>query len=440
MKAKSALTVAMAAGIASTAAASNTPTTLGPTAASVQKVAHIYYNLASGERVVTLLGDGQTAPADTGASSSLWSALVQNACANSGYTTSYFFGVDNPGTTSLSTDITNVDYGDIALDTVVDCVHINWVVAHADTDTDSDMIGDGVVGLGAQWTIWDADNGRQVNASTRLPLISFIFTDLPGNLAPPGSLSGYTADIDLVAFGTATDLSFEIGDSDGDLQGAAFGNNNVDTNSDGIGDGVSVANADRDFDSILDSDLDGDGLFDWSWSVRFFQPGTQDFDSDGTPDGTPAPTTADTIGISFGYPTGSESDNGDGTWTYNIDTTVADAGTGEEDRFAIYGAPNGSGAILYAGGFWFGGFKCTGGLIANGGAGYTPPSMFEFQLLGPGGYVCCCVDMNGDGMLNFFDVSQFIQEFIAGGDYNGDGSTDFFDVSVFIQDFNAGCP
>jgi hypothetical protein len=49
-------------------------------------------------------------------------------------------------------------------------------------------------------------------------------------------------------------------------------------------------------------------------------------------------------------------------------------------------------------------------------------------------------DLNGDGVLNFFDVSAFIQEYNNGGDYNGDGSTNFFDVSQFIQDYNAGCP
>ncbi len=439
MKAKSALTVAMAAGIASTAAASNTPTTLGPTQANIQRVAHIYYNLASGERVVTLL-DGQTTGADTGASTPIWSTLVQNACANSGYTTSYFFGVDNPGTTSLSTNVTNLDYGDIALDTVVDCVQVNWVVAHPDTDTDLDSVGDGVEELAGQWIVWDADNGRAINQSTRTPLVDFLFFNLPGNIAAPGLLSGYTADVDLVAFGTATDLSFEIGDSDGDCQTAAFCNNDIDTNSDGIGDGVSIANADRDFDSLLDSDLDGDGLFDWSWTVRFYQPGIgNDFDSD-LDTGTAAPTTADTIGISFGYPTGSEMDNGDGTWTYNIDTTVADAGTGEEDRFAIYNAPDINGNITYNGGYWFGGFACTGGLIDNGGAGYTPPSMFQFVLYGPGGANPCPADLNGDGMLNFFDVSTFISQFTGGADYNGDGATNFFDVSAFIADFSAGCP
>jgi hypothetical protein len=439
MKVKSALTVAMAAGIASTAAASNTPTTLSADRGNVQNAGHIYYNAATGERVVTLLGDGQTAPADTGNPDSgpIWAALVENQCADFGYTTSYFFGVDDAtGGTSLATDVTFLDHGDIATDTVVDCIQLNWVVAHPDVDADSDGIGDGVEDLGANWIIWDAHNGRAADNSTRLPLLDVTLLDLPGNTFGAGSLTGYTLDLDLVAFGTATDLSFEIGDSDGDLQGAAFGNTDVDTNSDGIGDGVSVANADRNFDGLPDADLDGDGLFDFAWSVKFLQPGFIDHNGDGNI-GAAAPSASDTIGVGFASPAGTAVDNGDGTWTWELDLMDAAPGTGIEDRFALYN-PDGT----YNGGYFFGGLACTGGLISAGGAGYNPAAHFQFVLYGPGGTSVnpCPADFTGDGVLNFFDVSAFIQEYNNGGDYNGDGSTNFFDVSQFIQDYNAGCP
>jgi len=419
------------------AGAEETPTTLEASAGPVQRVAHIYYNLASGERVVTLLGDDQTAGADTGSSSPVWSALVQNPCADAGYTTEYFFGVDNPGSTSLSTNITLLDYGDVALDTVVDCVHVNWVVAHPDTDDDGDGVGDGVEELAAQWIVWDADNGRAVNQCNRMPLVDFLFFNLPGNIAASGILSEYTVDVDLVG-GFSSDLSFEIGDSDGDCQTAAFCNSSVFDSATGTF--LPIALCDNDFDSMLDSDLDGDGLFDWSWTVRFYQPGIgNDFDSD-LDTGTVAPSTADTIGVSFGFPEGDAIDNGDGTWDWAIDTMVAAAGTGEEDRFVVYNAPDINGGIYYNGGYWFGGFVCEGGLIADGGLGYTPPAMFEFVLYGPGGGVKCPSDLNCDGVLNFFDVSVFLVDFQNGEDYNGDGMTDFFDVSAFLQDFNAGCP
>lgn len=48
----------------------------------------------------------------------------------------------------------------------------------------------------------------------------------------------------------------------------------------------------------------------------------------------------------------------------------------------------------------------------------------------------CDADINADGVVNFFDVSDFTN---TGIDYNGDGSFNFFDVSAFISDFNSGC-
>jgi hypothetical protein len=438
------LAVLAFAGTAATLAHAQDPVTIDPAIRPVNPGGHIYYNAASGERIVTLLGDGQTAPADTGASEPIWAGIVGDQCADFGYPTGFFFGVDDPtGGTALSTGVRLIDNGDIALDTVVDCIEINWTVAHPDQDLDSDGMVDGVEELAGNWLVWDLDNARAINNSTRLPLVEILLFNLPGNTPEnqsAGALTGWTADLDLVAFGSATDLSFEIGDSDGDCQTAAFCNNDVDTNSDGIGDGLSIANADRDFDGLPDSDLDGDGLFDWSWSVNFFQPGAgNDFDND-SDTGTLPGSNSDTIGISFGAPEGTAIDNGDGTWTWDIDEMTAAAGTGSEDRFALY-EPDGFGSFIYNGGYWFGGFACTGGLISTGGTGYTPYSGFQFVLYGPTIIdVCNPADLNGDGELNFFDVSLFLTDFSAGGDYNGDGSTNFFDVSAFLTDFNAGCP
>ncbi len=55
----------------------------------------------------------------------------------------------------------------------------------------------------------------------------------------------------------------------------------------------------------------------------------------------------------------------------------------------------------------------------------------------------CVADLNGDGSLDFFDVSAFLSAFTAGdaaADLNGDGRFDFFDVSAFLNAFSAGCP
>ena len=54
----------------------------------------------------------------------------------------------------------------------------------------------------------------------------------------------------------------------------------------------------------------------------------------------------------------------------------------------------------------------------------------------------CTADLNGDGVLNFFDVSEFLQAYTAQNsiaDMNADGMYDFFDVSIFITAYSNGC-
>jgi hypothetical protein len=381
----------------------------------VVEAAHIYYNIATGERVVTTLHDGPASGQANGTGGAIWSSRVSNQCADAGYTSEYFYALSTSCTHSSvcfgSQEI--LDIGDVATDSVVDMVHINWVSEHVDVDLNSDGIGDGVVGLAAEWTWWDADNGRAVDISTRQALVSFRFVDLPGNILGQGNFSRYSVDVDLEG-SFSSSLTFEIGDSDGDAQGAAFHHPNI-------------ANEDNNNDGIPDGDLDGDGLFDWAWSVEFSQPGTIDTDGDGVPDGDFGD--AANIGVSFGAPEGVAVDNGDGEWVWEIDTSIIDAGTGVEDAFAIYF--NG----IHAGFFWFGGLNCD----PDQPNGYTPAAMFEHQLFGPSGGVCVA-DLNSDGVLNFFDVSLFIVDYLGGGDYNGDGGTNFFDVSEFLADFGNGCP
>ena len=55
----------------------------------------------------------------------------------------------------------------------------------------------------------------------------------------------------------------------------------------------------------------------------------------------------------------------------------------------------------------------------------------------------CSADLNGDGELNFFDVSQFLALYGAGdlsADFDGNGELDFFDISAFLGLFSQGCP
>jgi len=444
------LRLLIAVGASTGVAQASEPYQLTPVQGRVLDGGHIYYNALTGERVVTVYStDGQTAPADTGNSVPVWQAQSGPNCPGQGGT-GFFFGVDDPtGGTSLSSNIIAVDYGDIQKDTVVDCIQVNWVAAHPDQWANGSNSDDGVVGveeLAGQWMVWDAEDGHAADVSTRLPVMSFTFFNLPGNTPDnhaAGAFTGWTADVDLVDFAGdgSADLSFELGDSDGDCQGAGFCNNDVDTNGDGIGDGVSISNADRNFDGLPDSDLDGDGLFDWGWSVRFFQPGTgNDFDSDSDTGVLPG-SDSDTIGIGLALPEGTLIDNGDGTWGWDIDTSAVGAGLGAEDRFAIYSPNDVTGGMDYVVGVNFGGFSCTG----SAAGGYVPAGIFQVTIYGPG-ESSCDGDLNGDGQVNFFDVSDFILCYSSGGidcdfdpDLNDDGKVDFFDISYLIQAFNEGC-
>lgn len=56
--------------------------------------------------------------------------------------------------------------------------------------------------------------------------------------------------------------------------------------------------------------------------------------------------------------------------------------------------------------------------------------------------VPCRVDLNADGVLNFFDISAFLVAFSSGDlivDFNLDGVLNFFDISLFLSEFSAQC-
>jgi len=55
----------------------------------------------------------------------------------------------------------------------------------------------------------------------------------------------------------------------------------------------------------------------------------------------------------------------------------------------------------------------------------------------------CHADFSGDGVLDFFDISEFLNLYSVGDpstDFNQDGQWDFFDISAFLTLFSAGCP
>jgi hypothetical protein len=55
----------------------------------------------------------------------------------------------------------------------------------------------------------------------------------------------------------------------------------------------------------------------------------------------------------------------------------------------------------------------------------------------------CRADVNGDGQLNFLDISQFLQGYGAqsqSSDWNADGLFNFLDISGFLNSYSIGCP
>lgn len=55
----------------------------------------------------------------------------------------------------------------------------------------------------------------------------------------------------------------------------------------------------------------------------------------------------------------------------------------------------------------------------------------------------CDADRNADGLVDFFDVQDFLNDYSAmnaSADMNGDGQYDFFDVQIYLNLFSAGCP
>ena len=80
------------------------------------------------------------------------------------------------------------------------------------------------------------------------------------------------------------------------------------------------------------------------------------------------------------------------------------------------------------------------------------PKLTEIGRIAPAGAVQglawveeqgCRADLDGDGVLTFFDFLEFQNLFAMGdlrADFTGDGALDFFDFLAFQNEFAAGCP
>lgn len=429
MKAKNALSLLLAAGMVAPAAA-HTPTMSpkGFAAGAVVK-GHIYVNMATGEKIATVMGETPVA-GQRGLPPEVWVSDNGTPCAavnSTGvYEVHYVGRHDDPADTDPDTAFQAIylSWGDVPADTVVDTIQVATYADHADVDADSDGLADGVEGLACFWNILEGDNGFN-SCNTRIGLISIGLIDIPGNL-DSSQIQGYIYTLDL-AGDFDEDISFEIGDTDNDPQGAAVFN--------------------PEFGSSLDADLDFDGLVDFAYTIQYIQPGVLEDDM-GNPIGDP--TNRAITYSSLDAPRMELNPNPPTTFT------ILPISAGSEDAFDVIADPNLDDSLYHVGTFWYGGFTCddNGNGVFEGDVAqdYNPWSSFFFAMYAgdaPGNP--CPADLfpigAPDGVLNFFDLSTFISYF---NDQNPladffpvgapDGLFNFFDLSTFISDFNAGCP
>ncbi|MBO6514492.1 MAG: hypothetical protein JJ974_11055, partial [Phycisphaerales bacterium] len=154
----SGLVLASASGLS--VAAGDVPVELEPAMGNLKHVAHIYYNIGTGEMITTLITDRDTQrPVEGDISKEIWIQTTSAMCSEYGDgSLTYFYMMDDPSNPDRLHEAI-LDWGGIAPDTVVDCVQVNWITNHQDVDSDSDGHADGVRGLAATWTYWDAVNG-----------------------------------------------------------------------------------------------------------------------------------------------------------------------------------------------------------------------------------------------------------------------------------------
>lgn len=141
-----------------------------------------------------------------------------------------------------------------------------------------------------------------------------------------------------------------------------------------------------------------------------------------------------------------------GDWRYDRGVAAVDSGAayiyerdlGGPGNWGVGYRLSPEGIDAFVGGDYFGrsvgvdNGRVIGGAHGTNELGSFTGSAYVFEV-----EAVCVPDLNGDGELNFFDVSLFLTLFAAMDptvDFNHDGQFNFFDVSLFLQAYLAGCP
>ncbi len=285
MKAKSALTLALAAGVCSTATAETTVPAIGvQQAKSAGLVGHYYIKVSTGEVVFTpakeylankatqslraigddINGDGKP---------DVWLNTNGDPCplGTTASPNTNIAATDNE-TTQGDTHLYKAQGTGGTTDLLVECLTFSHWTDIVDSDPDGNGVSDGDTrGHGFALSFWDSEDffGKTscfcTSAGgpgfTRTPIVTLSATGMPGPLTAPiaGYLSGFILTFDLTG-----GSSFEIADSDGVGPASGLFNSMIaaidtDTNSDTTPD-------------VRSADTDGNGNIDWSYSHQAIQP------------------------------------------------------------------------------------------------------------------------------------------------------------------------
>ncbi len=338
-----------------------------------ERITHLYHNAATGETIVSRptrsFGSARTLA---------WGTDGQGICGDQ-HALGAVMLADNPADPERF-GLIHMDWGDIALDTVVSMVQFGVATGYPDIDRDGDGIADGVPGLGVQLTFYRGENGAGGSGVSE-EAGSVMLMDIPGNLSG-FSVEGYVFSVDLAGIGSAG--------------------------------GVPLGPV----------DVDGDGLADFGYSIEYLHP---DYG-----------LWWETY-LFLGAPSGQAVPDGQGGWAIIPDPAPNAQGT--TDAINVYRRDNfGKPEFVETIG---GAFSCEPGatgayaqiaisLFEDGTAPGCAADLFPHGV--PDGQLNF-FDLSA--YLGLFNAQDPAADFFPVG---GDGQFNFFDVSAYIAAFNAGCP